>query len=79
MEEVCDCDNCFYFVDDGGELFGENPNCIHPKNPKNIDRTQDGEIDCPLFMEWENRVCTLNRHELMQGKWAICPDCQSII
>jgi len=22
------CYECFYFIDDGGELFGENPHCL---------------------------------------------------
>ena len=69
------CYECFFYLDDGGELFGTNPNCIHPDKPGNMDKIMDGDCNCSGFMEWENRICTDCRHSLMEGIWTICPDC----
>ena len=43
-----DCYTCIYFYDDGGELFGENPNCTHIPMGK-FDSVMDGVCNCPYY------------------------------
>lgn len=46
MEELTGCEGCNFYLDDGRELFGSNPHCLHDPKPDNIDRVMDCDENC---------------------------------
>jgi hypothetical protein len=46
MGKFIGCEGCNFYLDDGREIFGSNPHCLHDPKPDNIDSVVDYDENC---------------------------------